>query len=117
LLTLYSMAEVLVTNDSGPAQFATLTPIDVVTLFGPESPRLFAARSPRNHVFWQGLACSPCVSAANQRLSSCRDNLCMQQITVDAVFQKVCEIYDRRATANRAMPFDQPHRRRVAGLR
>ncbi len=113
LLVLYSMAEVLVTNDSGPAQFATLTPIDVVTLFGPETPRLFAARSPRNHVFWQELACSPCVSAANQRLSSCRDNLCMQQISVDAVFKKVCEIYDRRAATNRATPFDQLHQRRV----
>jgi len=116
LLVLYSVAEVLVTNDSGPGQFATLTPIDVVTLFGPETPKLFAARSPRNHVFWQGLACSPCVSAANQRLSSCRDNLCMQQITVDAVFKKVCEIYDRRATANRATPFDQIHQRRVGSL-
>ncbi|HMG27959.1 MAG TPA: glycosyltransferase family 9 protein, partial [Acidimicrobiia bacterium] len=35
LLVLYALAEVLVTNDSGPAHFATLTPIDVVTLFGP----------------------------------------------------------------------------------
>jgi len=117
LLVLYTTAEVLVTNDSGPAQFATLTPIDVVTLFGPETPKLFAARSPRNHVFWQGLACSPCVSAANQRLSSCRDNLCMQQIHVDAVFQKVCEIYDCRATANRAISLDLSYRRRAGGLR
>jgi ADP-heptose:LPS heptosyltransferase len=92
------MAEVLVTNDSGPAHFATLTPIDVVTLFGPETPHLFAARSPRNHVFWRGLACSPCVSAFNQRLSTCQDNVCMQQISVEAVYDKVCAIYDQRVT-------------------
>jgi ADP-heptose:LPS heptosyltransferase len=98
VLVLYCMAQVLVTNDSGPAHFATLTPIDVVTLFGPETPALFAARSPRNHVFWAGLACSPCVSALNQRVSSCRNNLCMQAIEVDAVFAKVCEIYERRAS-------------------
>ena len=102
LLVLYSMAEILVTNDSGPAHFATLTPIDVVTLFGPETPHLFAARSPRNHVFWRGLPCSPCVSALNQRLSSCQENICMQQIAVDAVFKKVCEIYDRRTLASAA---------------
>jgi len=102
LLVLYCMAEILVTNDSGPAHFATLTPIDVVTLFGPETPQLFAARSPRNHVFWRALACSPCVSALNQRTSDCRNNTCMQQITVQEVFAKVCEIYDRRALANAA---------------
>lgn len=102
LLVLYCMAEILVTNDSGPAHFATLTPIDVVTLFGPETPQLFAARTPRNHVFWRGLACSPCVSALNQRMSSCRDNVCMQQISVAEVFAKVCEIYDRRALAQTA---------------
>lgn len=85
LLALYSISQVLVTNDSGPAHFATLTPIDVVTLFGPETPSLFAARTPRNHVIWAGLGCSPCVNAFNNRLSACRDNVCMQRITVDAV--------------------------------
>jgi hypothetical protein len=117
LLVLYNMAEVLVTNDSGPAHFATLTPIDVVTLFGPETPELFAARSPRNHVFWQGLACSPCVSALNQRMSSCRDNVCMQQIAVDAVYKKVCEIYDSRAKPNSTVGVDQLSLRRAVSLR
>ena len=49
LLTLDHLADVLVTNDSGPAHFATLTPVDVVVLFGPETPQLFAAPSPRTH--------------------------------------------------------------------
>ncbi|MFO0983513.1 MAG: glycosyltransferase family 9 protein [Planctomycetota bacterium] len=96
LLVLYSLAQVLVTNDSGPAHFATLTTVDVVTLFGPESPAVFAARSPRNHVFWAGLPCSPCINALNDRQSACRDNACMQAITVDAVFAKVCEIFEHR---------------------
>lgn len=86
LLALYSVAQVLVTNDSGPAHFASLTGIDVVTLFGPETPRLFAARTPRNHVIWSGIVCSPCVSALNNRVSSCRENACMRLISVDEVF-------------------------------
>lgn len=99
LLVIYGLAEVLVTNDSGPAHFATLTPIDVVTLFGPENPRLFAARTIRNHVFWAGITCSPCVSALNGRTSPCKDNVCMQRIDVDQVFEEVCRIYEtRRAT-------------------
>lgn len=97
LLVIYGLAEVLVTNDSGPAHFAALTPIDVVTLFGPENPRLFAARTVRNHVFWAGIACSPCVSALNGRTSPCKDNVCMQRIGVDRVLDEVCRIYEVRA--------------------
>lgn len=98
LLVIYGLAEVLVTNDSGPAHFAALTPIDVVTLFGPENPRLFAARTARNHVFWAGIACSPCVSALNGRTSPCKDNVCMQRIDVDRVFEEVCRIYEARTS-------------------
>jgi ADP-heptose:LPS heptosyltransferase len=86
LLVLYSLADLLVTNDSGPAHFASLTPIHVVTLFGPETPRLFAALTSRNTPLWSGVACSPCVNAYNNRQSPCRDNVCMQQLTVDEVF-------------------------------
>ena len=93
LLVIYTLADVLVTNDSGPAHFATLTPIRVVTLFGPETPALFAARTPRNSVIWAGIACSPCVSAYNNRQSPCRNNVCMQAITVEQVFAEVCRAY------------------------
>lgn len=96
LLVIFGLAEVLVTNDSGPAHFAALTPIEVVTLFGPETPQLYRARTPRSHVFWEGIACSPCVSPLNQKHSSCQNNLCMQRIEVDTVFDKVCELYEAR---------------------
>ena len=99
LLVIFGLADVLVTNDSGPAHFAALTPIDVVTLFGPETPELYRARTPRSHVFWEGLACSPCVSALNQKQSFCQNNLCMQRIEVAAVFDKVCEVYEARFNA------------------
>jgi hypothetical protein len=76
----------------------------VVTLFGPENPRLFAARTARNHVFWAGIACSPCVSALNGRTSTCKDNVCMQRIDVNRVFEEVCRIYEaRRADAGIAI--------------
>jgi ADP-heptose:LPS heptosyltransferase len=99
LLALYALSQVLVTNDSGPAHFATLTPIDVVTLFGPETPSLFAARTPRNHVLSAGLACSPCVNAFNNRLSACRDNLCMQRISVDEVFATTLAVLTARTAS------------------
>ena len=53
-----------------------------------------------NHTIWAGLACSPCVNAFNDRQSPCTNNLCMQHITVDQVFEQVCRIYEaRRARA------------------
>jgi ADP-heptose:LPS heptosyltransferase len=104
LLVLYGMAEVLVTNDSGPAHFAALTSVEVVVLFGPETPLLFAARSPRTHPLWAGLACSPCLNAFNNRNSSCRDNVCMQHLSVDEVFAKVCSLYEARCSSDRQVP-------------
>ena len=94
VLALYTRSEILVTNDSGPAHFASMTPISVVALFGPETPALFSARSPNATALWAGIACSPCVNAYNNRQSICRNNVCMQAITVDDVFEKVTRIYD-----------------------
>ena len=99
LLVLYARSEILVTNDSGPAHFASMTPIHVVTLFGPETPALFAARSPNASVLWAGIACSPCVNAYNNRQSVCRNNLCMQAITVEQVLEQVAAVYEARLLA------------------
>jgi ADP-heptose:LPS heptosyltransferase len=99
LLVLYGLAELMVTNDSGPAHYATLTSIDVITLFGPETPAVFGARTPRSHILWSNLVCSPCVNAFNDRQSGCRDNVCMTRITVDQVFEKACEVIEKRRAA------------------
>ncbi len=96
MLVLYTLADVLVTNDSGPGHFASLTPIDNVVLFGPGAPSQFGPLGGRHHVLWAALACSPCVNAHNHRSSSCTDNVCMQAITVDAVYERVAAILARR---------------------
>ena len=93
LLVLYTLAEVLITNDSGPAHFASMTPITVITLFGPETPLLFRALTPRAIPIYMQLPCSPCVNAYNNRQSPCRDNICMKSITVDHVFTVACQAY------------------------
>src|SRR4030095_15329599 len=100
LLVLYTRSDILVTNDSGPAHFASMTPIRVIALFGPETPALFAARSPNATALWAGIACSPCVNAYNNRQSVCRNNLCMQAIAVDDVFEEVTRIYDSRKSTS-----------------
>lgn len=96
LMTLYTLSELLITNDSGPAHFAALTSANVLTLFGPETPSLFGAPTARSTNLWLGLACSPCVNAYNNRQSPCRNNLCMQGITVDRVFEEAVRILEIR---------------------
>ncbi len=98
LMVLYTVSELLITNDSGPAHFASLTPIHVISLFGPETPALFGAPTARSTPIWLGLACSPCVNAYNNRQSPCRNNLCMQGISVERVFKEAIRVLEERGS-------------------
>ncbi len=89
LVDLYGLADVLVTNDSGPAQFAALTDIKIFVFFGPETPVRFQPLSEHVEVLYSHFACSPCVSPFNQLNSACHDNTCLQAISVDEVSKKV----------------------------
>ncbi len=95
LLVLYTLADVLVTNDSGPAHFAALTPIHVICLFGPETPVLYGPLTPRCDSVTAGLACSPCVNVFNHRDSPCTDNACMQAISVDEILERTLRVLGR----------------------
>ena len=88
LITLYSISDLLITNDSGPVHFASTTEIPILALFGPETPKIFGPMSPNAKVISLELACSPCVSVFNQKKSSCDDNQCMKQISVQMVVKE-----------------------------
>ena len=85
---LYTLSDVMVTNDSGPGHFSAVTPLRTVVLFGPETPALYGSVG-NSIAITANLACSPCVSAANHRKTPCHDNVCMQAITVSQVLDKV----------------------------
>ena len=89
LIDLFNVANVLVSNDSGPAQFAALTDIHAFVFFGPETPARYGPLSDRCVPLYANYACSPCVTAFNQRRSSCTDNLCVQHFDVETVAQLV----------------------------
>ena len=95
LIPLFSLGDVLVTNDSGPAHFASLTDIATVVFFGPETPDLYRPLTPRSHCFFAGYHCSPCLNAYNHRSTRCTDNRCLQCIGVDVVEAKVREFLAR----------------------
>jgi ADP-heptose:LPS heptosyltransferase len=85
---LYTLSDVMVTNDSGPGHFSAVTPLRTVVLFGPETPALYGSVG-NSIAITANLACSPCVSAANHRKTPCHNNVCMQAITVEQVLEKV----------------------------
>ena len=92
LLGLFHVAKLLVTNDGGPGQFAALTPIWTVMLFGPETPALYAPLTPKCHSFYSQWPCSPCLTAYNHRNSFCDgDNQCLKVIAPEAVLSKARE--------------------------
>ncbi len=85
LPALYSVSAFMLTNDSGPAHFASITDMHTFVIFGPETPALYGSLGPSTPIF-AGMACSPCVSASNHRKTPCSDNQCIKIITPEWVF-------------------------------
>lgn len=85
LPALYSVCAFMLTNDSGPAHFASITDMHTFVIFGPETPALYGSLGPTTPIY-AGMSCSPCVSASNHRKTPCSDNQCIKIITPDWVF-------------------------------
>jgi ADP-heptose:LPS heptosyltransferase len=79
----------LVTNDSGPAHLAALTNARVITLFGPDTPALFAPLARQSVNMFLQLGCSPCGSIYNGKRTICRDNQCLKRIPPEMVLGEV----------------------------
>jgi len=71
---LYSISTCMITNDSGPAHFASITEMPTFVLFGPETPKLYAPLGQTTPIY-VGLACSPCDPATNHRQTPCTDDI------------------------------------------
>jgi ADP-heptose:LPS heptosyltransferase len=90
LVPLYSISTVMLTNDSGPAHFAAATQMKVFVLFGPETPALYLPLGNAEAIYL-ALPCSPCVSAANHRKTTCITRPCITGIKVGMVLPKLID--------------------------
>jgi ADP-heptose:LPS heptosyltransferase len=93
LVPLYSICELMLTNDSGPAHFASVTDLKVFVIFGPESPALYLPLGNAEAIYL-GLPCSPCVSAANHRKTTCITRPCITGISTASVQEILCKHLD-----------------------
>ncbi|MDH3355374.1 MAG: glycosyltransferase family 9 protein, partial [Chromatiales bacterium] len=73
LPALYTLSTLMVSNDSGPGHFSSVTNMPTFVIFGPETPALYGSLGNSTPIY-AGLACSPCVSASNHRKTPCHDN-------------------------------------------
>ena len=100
LLMLFHTAKLLITNDGGPGHFATVTPIQTMVFFGPETGKLYGPLGNRNLVLESGIACSPCLTAYNHRLTYCDgDNQCLKRIPPDPVLDQALHFLQGTALA------------------
>lgn len=89
LLMLMHASKLLITNDGGPSHFATVTPIQTMVFFGPETGKLYGPLGKRTIILESGIACSPCLTAYNHRLTFCDgDNQCLKRIAPDPVLDQ-----------------------------
>jgi len=96
LMILFHFASLLITNDGGPGHFAAMTPISAITLYGPETPLLYAPLSNHSYNFYTNVSCSPCLTAYNHRNSPCDgDNQCLKSIRPEDVLPKAYEVLNK----------------------
>jgi ADP-heptose:LPS heptosyltransferase len=86
LIPLYGLSRVLITNDSGPGHFSSVTPIKSFVFFGPETPLLYGSLGNSTPIYAH-FACSPCVSAYNHRKTPCQDNQCLKTLKPTQVYE------------------------------
>lgn len=83
LACLFRRASLVATTDSGPMHLAAAVGTPVVALFGPTDPARTGPYGSGHTVIRIELPCSPCL------LKACETRRCMQEITVEDVFQAV----------------------------
>jgi len=97
LIDLYNICHLMISNDSGPPNFASLTKMETIVLFGPETPICYAPIGGNIHVMYSHFCCSPCVSAYNHRKSYCTDNKCLQAIKPNEVYELARQLINKGA--------------------
>jgi ADP-heptose:LPS heptosyltransferase len=93
LTALYSISACMLSNDSGPPHFASVTGMPTFVIFGPETPKLYCPLGNTTAITAE-LACSPCVSASNHRKTACTDNVCVQAIKPEKVLGLLKPVLD-----------------------
>lgn len=87
LKPLIKRCDLLVTNDTGPRQYAVAFDVPVVVLMGPTNPSYTAANLERTRVIREELDCSPC----HEKVCP-TDHRCMKDISPEKIVKEVRDL-------------------------
>lgn len=87
LAALIERCNLFLTNDTGPMHIAAALRTPTVALFGPGNHIRFQPLEPIHSTIRHEVPCNPCKQFTNR----CKDNVCMKLITVDEVWETICE--------------------------
>ncbi len=90
LIGVIASAKALVSTDTGTAHIASAVNTETFTLIGPTPADVTGPyKTPENkvNIISLSLPCSPCYKT--DIMKKCQDNICMKQITVDMVYDKI----------------------------
>jgi len=100
LAAMIERCALVVTNDTAPVHVASSLAVPVFAFYGPNTPRLYGPLSRGSHAFFRALPCSPCLTNMNYKTSHCRMPVCIRDIGVDEVAERVTShLAERRAAS------------------
>jgi heptosyltransferase-2 len=88
LKALYSLADLVVTNDTGPRHIAIALDKNIITLFGPNNPQWTQTAHEKEIQIIGQAPCVPC----DKPICKQSRHLCMESITVDQIFEAAGKI-------------------------
>jgi heptosyltransferase-2 len=91
VIALISIADVLITNDTGPAHIGAAVGTPTLVIFGPTNPLTTRPFGPSGEIIREPPDCAPCM------LRDCPiDHRCMTAISADDVFKRAEQLIGRR---------------------
>lgn len=102
LHALLEMADLFVTNDSGPMHLAAALGTPTLGLFGPETPLMYGPLGERAEGLYRPPACSPCINVHDNKVASCVRGRpeCLTNLTVEHVFERASLRLERRGLSS-----------------
>ena len=96
LKAVFSRADLVITNDTGPRHIAIALGRKVITLFGPNDPAWTQTGYPREVQIVGRAPCAPC----RKPRCSQPEHTCMRDISTDRVMTAACELLGRERPTN-----------------
>jgi len=87
MIVLMSFLDLMVTNDSCSLHFGAALNIPMISLFGPTSISRYAKQDTYHRIMMSSVPCRPCEDVNGKFDLSCQDNICMDQIKPEDVFE------------------------------